>query len=136
MKRINWDQTKSWLILFLYFTFYSYTSQSRALQVFKLQDFENLLIEKVCTNIVTALPTYRSQTYIEFNRLYYHPKARRAIQKICNSCLTCAASRNAEHKNVPKKSNVSQSMQLAEDGGGTEYKAPRTLARGTVRYYR
>ena len=45
----------------------------------------------------------RSQTYKQFNQLYYHPKARRAIQEICNSCLTCAASKNTENKNVPLK---------------------------------
>ena len=43
----------------------------------------------------------RSQTYIQFNQLYYHPNSRRAIQKICNACVTCAASRNVEYKNTP-----------------------------------
>ena len=42
-----------------------------------------------------------SQTYIQFTSLYFHPQARRTVQKICKACITCSMTRNAEYKNVP-----------------------------------
>jgi hypothetical protein len=43
----------------------------------------------------------KTQTYKEFAALYYHPFASRAAQKVCDLCITCAKSRNAENKNIP-----------------------------------
>jgi dUTPase len=39
----------------------------------------------------------RTQTLREFQNLYYHPFAKRAVQKVCDSCLVCAQSRNANN---------------------------------------
>jgi hypothetical protein len=41
----------------------------------------------------------KTQTLKEFSALYYHPLARRAVKKVCESCIVCAQSRNAEVKN-------------------------------------
>jgi Integrase zinc binding domain len=41
----------------------------------------------------------KTQTLKEFSALYYHPFARRAVKKICEACITCAQTRNAEVKN-------------------------------------
>jgi hypothetical protein len=41
----------------------------------------------------------KTQTFKEFSALYYHPLARRAVKKVCESCLVCAQTRNAEVKN-------------------------------------
>jgi dUTPase len=43
----------------------------------------------------------RSQTYKQFIETYYHPQARRAIQRICKACIVCSATKNVEYKNIP-----------------------------------
>ena len=43
----------------------------------------------------------RSQTYKQFIETYYHPQARKAIQRICKACIVCSATRNVEYKNIP-----------------------------------
>jgi hypothetical protein len=35
----------------------------------------------------------RSQTYKQFIETYYHPQARKAIQRICKACIVCSATR-------------------------------------------
>jgi Integrase zinc binding domain len=40
----------------------------------------------------------KTQTLKEFQALYYHPFARREVKKVCEACLVCAQSRNAEQK--------------------------------------
>ena len=34
------------------------------------------------------------QTFKQFRNLYYHPKAKQAVKLVCDSCLTCAKTRN------------------------------------------
>jgi Integrase zinc binding domain len=41
----------------------------------------------------------KTHTLKEFSALYYYPFARRAVNKICEACITCAQTRNAEVKN-------------------------------------
>jgi dUTPase len=36
----------------------------------------------------------KTQTLKEFQSLYYHPFAKRAVQKVCDSCVICTQSRN------------------------------------------
>jgi hypothetical protein len=43
----------------------------------------------------------KTQTFKQFSQLYYHPKAKATISKLCDACITCKISRNPEHKNVP-----------------------------------
>jgi hypothetical protein len=43
----------------------------------------------------------RSQTYKQFTETYYHPQARKVIQRICKACIICSATRNVEYKNIP-----------------------------------
>ncbi len=47
------------------------------------------------------------QTWIEFASMYYHPKAKQTIKKVCDSCITCSMSRNHENKSVPIGTNRS-----------------------------
>jgi hypothetical protein len=47
------------------------------------------------------------QTWIEFASMYYHPRAKQAIKKVCDSCITCSMSRNHENKFVPVGTNRS-----------------------------
>ena len=35
-----------------------------------------------------------TQTFKQFRNLYYHPKAKQAVKLVCDSCLTCAKTRN------------------------------------------
>jgi dUTPase len=46
------------------------------------------------------LHTSKTQTFKEFSALYYHPRARQTVSKICNSCITCLATRNHSTKNT------------------------------------
>ncbi|MEG1724594.1 MAG: RNase H-like domain-containing protein [Anaerovoracaceae bacterium] len=43
----------------------------------------------------------KTQTLKEFQCLYYHPFARKAVQMVCDSCLVCTQSRNAEKRRIP-----------------------------------
>ncbi len=47
------------------------------------------------------------QTWIEFASMYYHPRAKQTIKKVCDSCITCSMSRNHENKFVPLGTNRS-----------------------------
>jgi dUTPase len=48
-----------------------------------------------------SLHPSKSQTYIHFSEYYYHPQARRAIQRMCQSCITCSMNKNEETGTVP-----------------------------------
>jgi len=42
----------------------------------------------------------RTQTLKEFSALYYHPFAKKAVQKVCDACLVCKQSRNPETRKL------------------------------------
>ena len=42
----------------------------------------------------------KTATLKEFNALYYHPFAKKAVKKICESCIICTQSRNPEKKDI------------------------------------
>ncbi len=42
----------------------------------------------------------KTQTYKEFENLYYHPFAKKAVQIVCEACVTCTQSRNAETRKL------------------------------------
>ena len=63
----------------------------------------------------------KTQTLKEFRCLYYHPFVKRAVQMVCDSCITCKQSRNPEKRNVsigkertlkPLKARESVSMDI------------------------
>jgi hypothetical protein len=43
----------------------------------------------------------KTQTLKEFQALYYHPFAKKAVKIVCDSCVTCTQSRNAEKRTYP-----------------------------------
>jgi hypothetical protein len=45
----------------------------------------------------------KRQTYEEFNRVYYHPRARRAVARVCDACETCSLSKNTKNRNRRKR---------------------------------
>ena len=42
----------------------------------------------------------KTQNLKEFNALYYHPLAKKAVKRVCDSCIICTQSRNPENKNI------------------------------------
>ena len=35
-----------------------------------------------------------TQTFKEFRNLYYHPRAKQAVQNVCEACMICSSNRN------------------------------------------
>lgn len=48
-----------------------------------------------------------TQNFKEFSKLYYHPKARKTITRLCNACLVCKLSHNPSKRNMPVGSDRS-----------------------------